>query len=107
MTIDLTQIILAFLSLVFALIARYIIPWLKSKIDVENGKVTENQAMLIKMAIKTAVTAAEQLYTSAEGEKKKSYVINILESQGYTVDKGAIDSAIEAAVYELHHRLDE
>lgn len=105
MQIDLTQIILAIIALIGAVLTGFVIPWLKSKVSVENGKVTETQAALLKLAINTAVRAAEQLFNSEEGLKKKEYVINILKSQGYEVDQAAIDAAIEAAVLELHKQL--
>lgn len=105
MTIDLTQIILAVIALIGAILTGYVIPLLKSKIDGENSKLSENQRMLLKLAIETAVRAAEQLYGSDEGQKKKSYVVSLLESQGYKVDSSAIDAAIEAAVLELHKEL--
>ena len=105
MQIDLTQIILAIIALIGAVLTGFVIPWLKSKVSVENGKVTETQAALLKLAINTAVRAAEQLFNSEEGLKKKEYVINVLKSQGYEVDQAAIDAAIEAAVLELHKQL--
>ena len=33
MTIDLTQIILAIITLIGGVVARYVIPWLKDKLD--------------------------------------------------------------------------
>ena len=105
MTIDLTQIILAIIALISAILTGFVIPWLKKKVDVENGKVTETQAALLKLAVSTAVKAAEQLYNSSEGQEKKNYVLNILKEQGYQIDSGAIDAAIEAAVLELHRQI--
>lgn len=107
MNIDLTQIILAVIALISAVLTGFVIPWLKSKISVENGKVTETQAALLKLAINTAVRAAEQLYNSDEGQKKKAYVLDILKAQGYEVDQLAIDAAIEAAVYNLKEKINE
>ena len=107
MQIDLTQIILAIIALIGAVLTGFVIPWLKSKISVENGKVTETQAALLKLAINTAVRAAEQLFNSEEKKKKKEYVIAILKSQGYEVDQVAIDAAIEAAVYGLKEKINE
>ena len=53
--IDLTQIILAIITLIFALLMRYVIPSVKEKL---NG----NQLEMLQIAVKTAVYAAEQLY---------------------------------------------
>ena len=103
MKIDLTQIAVAVIALLGTIITGFISPWLKSKIGVNNDKLTDNQRMLLELAIKTAVTAAEQLYKSDEGQKKKAYVLSVLESQGFAIDTSAVDAAIEAAVYEIHN----
>lgn len=105
MQIDITQIAVAIIALLSAVITGFIVPWLRSKIYVNNDKLTDNQRALLKMAIETAVKAAEQLYNSDEGEKKKAYVLGLLESQGYKINTGALDAAIEAAVLELHSSL--
>jgi len=108
MQIDITQIALALIALMSAVVTGFIIPWLKSKINVNNDKLTDNQRMLIDLAIDTAVTAAEQLFNSEEGQKKKAYVINVLAEQGYILDKEKVDeamnAAIEAAVYAIHQK---
>ena len=107
MHIDMTQIILAVIALISAVLTGFVIPWLKSKIDINNGVVSENQAAMIKLIINTAVKAAEQLYNSDEGKEKKAYVINLLKEQGIEVDLPEIDAAIEAAVLELHRQINE
>ena len=107
MNIDLTQIALLIISLIGTILTTFVVPWLKSKIDINNGVVTENQVAMFKLAIDTAVKAAEQLFNSEEGQKKKSYVLSILQSQGYEIDGSAIDAAIEASVLELHRQLTE
>ena len=103
---DITQIVLAVIALISAVLTGFVIPWLKKKTDVENGKMTETQSYLLRLAINTAVKAAEQLYNSDEGMKKKTYVLGILKAQGYDVDAAALDAAIEAAVLELHRELE-
>jgi Na+-translocating ferredoxin:NAD+ oxidoreductase RnfG subunit len=105
MNIDLTQITLAVIALLSAILTGFVIPWLKKKVDVENGKLTETQTVLLRLAINTAVKAAEQLFNLEEGQRKKEYVITILKEQGYEVDQAAIDAAIEAAVLDLHEHL--
>lgn len=105
MNIDLTQIAVAFIALLSAIVTGFIIPWLKSKIGINNDKLTENQRALLKLAINTAVKAAEQLYNSDQGKEKKAYVLKILEEQGFAIDTDALDAAIEAAVLELHRQL--
>lgn len=87
------------------MLTRFLIPLLKSKLSNENAKLTENQRNMLMLAITTAVTAAEQLFRSDEGQKKKAYVLALLEQQGYKTDNSAIDAAIEAVVLELHNEL--
>ena len=98
MQIDLTQIILAVITLIFGLISRYAIPYAKSKLN-------RDQMELLRIAVKTAVYAADQLYHSDQGQEKKAYVINLLKEQGYIVDPEKIeptmDALIEAMVKEL------
>ena len=107
MTIDLTQIILAIIAVISAVLTGYVIPLLKSKLDTENDKISENKRALIKLAIQTAVAAAEQLYTSEQCAEKKAYVQAVLHSQGYQTDTAAIDAAIEAEVLKLHKALED
>lgn len=104
---NITPIILALITLIFAVLSYYIVPLLKRKIQAENDRLSENQAALLMLAIKTAVRAAEQVYESDEGKKKKAYVEGLLRSQGFEVDSAAVDAAIEAAVLELHRSLEE
>lgn len=99
MTIDLTQIILAVITLLFGILMRYVIPNIKSKASAE-------QMELLRIAVKTAVYAAEQLYGSKQGQEKLQYVIDLLYKQGYIVDKTQIEdqtrALIEAMVKELN-----
>ena len=55
--------------------------------------------------VRVFVAAAEQLYDAADGAKKKRYVLEKLEERGYSVAEESLDSAIEAAVLELHSAL--
>ena len=94
MTIDLTQIILAIITLIGAIITRYIIPWIKSKLD-------ERQYEIFKTLVRTGVFAAEQLFSTAQWKEKKQYVVDLLKENGYKVDETAVDALIEATVREL------
>lgn len=99
MTIDLTKIILAVITLIFGILMRYLIPAVKEKLSTD-------QLELLRIAVKTAVYAAEQLYDSDQGQRKLNYVIDLLWQQGYIVDKAQVDETtralIEAMVRELH-----
>ena len=94
MTIDLTQIILAVITLIFALITRYVIPWIKEKLN-------SKQYDMFCMMVRTGVYAAEQIFTSGQWKEKKQYVVDLLKENGYTVDTTAVDALIEATVREL------
>lgn len=94
MSIDLTQIILAIITLIGGLIARYVIPWIKSKLD-------DRQLDLLNSAVRIGVFAAEQLFNSDQGKEKKAYVVDLLKKSGYEVDSVAVDALIEATVKEL------
>ena len=49
-----------------------------------------------------AVEAAEMIYVGAgRGEEKKQYVIDFLNSKGFTLNTAEIENLIEAAVLEL------
>lgn len=92
--IDLTDIVNAALALIAALIARYVVPWIKEKTTVEQQK-------RIQAAIDTAVFAAEKVYGAGQGQQKKQYVLQKLREMGYTIDSAQVAAGIEAAVMAL------
>lgn len=94
MQIDFTQIILAVITLIGGLIARYVIPWIKSKLD-------ERKYDVFNGLVRVGVYAAEQLFTSEQWKEKKAYVVDLLKENGYTVDSMAVDALIESTVKEL------
>jgi hypothetical protein len=94
MTIDLTQIILAIITLIGAVISRYLIPWIRNKL-------TDHQYEALCVLIRTGVFAAEQIFTSEQWKEKKQYVVDLLKENGYTVDTTSVDALIEATVREL------
>lgn len=95
---NLTPIILAVITLVFAAIAAFVIPWLKKKLSKE-----DMDAML--QLIQIAVRAAQQMYYAEGGDVRLKYVMDFLAAQGYDVDDEAIRAAIEAEVLALHQAL--
>ena len=94
MTIDLTQIILAIITLIGAIISRYLIPMLKDKLD-------ERKYDIFNGLVRVGVYAAEQLFSSDQGKEKKEYVLQLLKQNGYEIDTDAVDALIEATVKEL------
>ena len=97
--VDITWLVELVVWVVFLIIARYLIPWLKAKLG------SEKLAKIID-TIDIFVAAAEQV-ANREGYNsawKKQHVIELLEKNGYTVDE-TIDEFIEAAVIRLHNEL--
>ena len=94
MTIDLTQIILAVITILGAIITRYVIPWIKDKL-------TDHQYEALVLLVRTGVFAAEQIFSKDEWKEKKQYVVDLLRENGYEVDSTAVDAMIEATVREL------
>lgn len=94
MTIDLTQIILAVIALISAVLTGFVIPWLKNKLS-------DHQYEALAKLVKIGVYAAEQLFTSDMWKEKKAYVVDLLSENGYTIDTTAVDALIEATVREL------
>lgn len=93
--VDLTPIITAVLTLIFSLITAFLIPYIKTKVSAE-------QFATIKLWVQVAVQAAEMLYVgSGRGEEKKKYVIEFLNSKGFTLNAEEIENLIESAVLEL------
>ena len=105
MKIDITQIAVALIALLSAVITGFLIPWLKSKFNLNQTNINESQRYLFMLIIETAVKAAEQLYNSDQGKEKKQYVLDLLAEQGFNVDDKALDAAIESLVLDLHRQL--
>lgn len=93
MTIDLTQIILAVITLLFGVLMRYVIPNI-------NAKTNANQMELIRATVKSAVYAVEQLYKSKPGQEKKQLVLKFLKEQGYIIDDVQVEDKINYLIEE-------
>lgn len=93
--IDLTNIVQIVLMLLAALITTFLIPYIKSKVSTEDFET-------LKSWVRIAVNAAEMIYNeTGMGANKKAYVIEFLNSKGYTLDIDTLNNLIEAAVLEL------
>lgn len=93
--IDLTNIVEIVLMLLAALITTFLIPYIKSKVSTEDFET-------LKSWVRIAVNAAEMIYSeTGMGANKKAYVIEFLNSKGYTLDIDTLNNLIEAAVLEL------
>ena len=93
--VDLTQIVVAIVGLVISVVSVYLMPYIKSKVSAE-------QLNTIQTWVNIAVSAAEMIYTgTGKGAEKKAYVVEFLNSKGFTLNTEEIDNLIEAAVLEL------
>lgn len=99
MRIDVTQVILGLITLLFGVAEAFLIPWLKAKVG------SERLAKIVD-TIDIFVAAAEQIAErdGYDGAWKKQHVRELLEKNGYTVDD-TLDDFIEAAVIKLHNQL--
>jgi hypothetical protein len=96
--LDLTPLAVAIISLCVVFITGVALPLAKAKWGAENV----NEFL---QWVRIGVQAAEQIYEFTDGKEKKKYVLNFLAEQGYNVNEAEVDSAIEAAVLELHTEL--
>lgn len=103
-TIDITTIVELALGIIIAIPVMIIIPKIKAW---ASCKLSARQIEIAKIIIKSAVSAAEQIYINSEksGTSKKKYVMeyakNKLESIGFTFDTSEIEVYLEQAVLEL------
>lgn len=97
--IDMTEVMKAVITLVVLAVTYFLVPYLKQKVSAE--RLAE-----IQLWVSVAVEAAEMLYTgSGRGSEKKDYVLKFLHDRGYTLDMGAIENMIEAAVLEMKNAM--
>ena len=98
MSIDITQIVIALIGLMIAVITSVIVPLVKAK-------TSANQQVIIASIARTAVLAAQQLYAAEDGQKKKAYaseyVSSLMKKHGLTLSSDEVDAAVEAAVKEI------
>ena len=94
MNIDLTQVILALVTLISGLLTTFLIPYLKQRLSAAQQ---ERLAALIRVG----VFAAQQLFSTDEGTRKKAYVIQLLQDEGYEINSEEIDARIEAELMAL------
>jgi len=104
MTIDVTQIAVALIGTLTAVLTVVVIPWIRTKIGAQRWE------QLMRIAL-VAVHAAEQLACAGlldEGMKKLDYAMarvkEALAKQGITFDDAIIRAAIEAAVLALNQQ---
>ena len=93
---NITPVVNAVIALVAAVITAFVIPWIKSK-------TTAAQREEINAWVKTAVTAAEQIFTEpGMGKAKKAYVLKFLEEKNLKIDEESVNLMIESAVKNMN-----
>lgn len=93
--VDLTQVVIAVITLAISLVTAFLIPYLKTKVSAE-------QLDTIKFWVNIAVEAAEMIYVgTGRGQEKKEYVVQFLNSKGFSLNITEVENLIEAAVLEL------
>lgn len=97
-TIDLTPIIEALILLLSSIITLFILPKLRAYLE---KKLSSEQRESLRQWVKVAVAAAEQLYGSKTGQKKREYVISFLLSKGIVFDVDEVTAMVESEVYSL------
>lgn len=90
------QIVSGVITIVFALISAYVIPWLKTKIS-------KDQIETLNYYLELAVKCANQIYTEAQWQEKKQYVTNYIvdvinNKLSLTLTDQDIDTLIEGMV---------
>lgn len=95
---DFTNILDLAVKLLVALLAAFLVPWLRGRYGAE--KLAD-----IMTYVDIFTRAAEQMFDAAEGDKKKRWVLERLAEKGIKIDGTALDAMVEAAVNELHQAL--
>lgn len=95
-TVDLTQVVISVVLLVFnfllAWIIKAVIPPIRLWLE---ARTTNEQRTLLYNLVYTLVNAAEQVIGRGRGSEKFQYVIQVLEENGYTVDVDMIEAAVK------------
>lgn len=98
--IDLTPIINALILVLAAILAKYLVPWIKTNL-------TANQTDQLMKWAEIAAAAAQQLYWDLDGEKRKEHALELLAEKGFDINSAEVLNALEAAVLKLHKKLEE
>lgn len=94
MNINLQPLFEAAITVIFAILTRYLVPWIRDKLD-------DQQQQRLLAAVDVAVYAAEKAYGSGEGQKKLKYAEEYLKSLGYDLDPFELCIMIDAAIKHM------
>lgn len=97
MNIDWTQIILALISLIGAILTAVVIPYIRSK-------TTKQQRENIYTIIQSAVWAADQMFKASDpsGGIRNTWVMNTLKEMNLEISRKDLVRLVEEAVQELN-----
>ena len=94
--IDLTQIIVSIIGLVFSFLLTWLIkavvPPVKKWLE---ARTTAQQREMLNALTRQLVNAAEQTIGAGKGKEKLQYVCEQLKKRGYTVDLDVIESSVK------------
>lgn len=102
-----SSIVYIVITVLLALITRYLVPWFKSKINTEKAKKITQDISTADEIAHTLVEAAEQTIKGAKkGALKKAEVMTTLRklniTLGLNVPDSVLDAAVEAAVKAMN-----
>ena len=86
----------AAVSLICVLILTVCVPLLKARLGEARFQALQNR-------IAVCVAAAEQLFGSGEGQKKRDYVLSTLLERGLVKDVNDVTALMESEVYRLQN----
>lgn len=97
------KIILAVITIIGALLTGVVIPYLKTRKELDTEEKRTVVVSNVKFWVDMAVLAAEQLFKDIpkSGEAKKDYVIEFLATKGIVLTSEELNIMIEAAVKEM------
>lgn len=97
--INLTPIFEAIVTLSFAVITAFVVPWLNKRLSTEKLET-------IQYWVTIGVEAAEQMFSgSGRGAEKLKYVEEFMQSKGFEVDTETLRAMIESAVLGLAEKV--
>ncbi len=101
----LSDLVMQILVLVLPYFAVLVGRWIDAKYKIARGQLSEQQLYALDLVITSAVSAAKQIYTDADGASKKRYVLDIVQSyisrSGLIIDVALLNAKIEAAVFNM------
>lgn len=103
---DITEIVKIVIALIMCIATTVLIPQFKKWLADRNSALTWENCVVI---VRTLVCAAEQIYQSATGEKlgekRKEYVMSMLQGMNLKIDLDVLEAMVEEEVRNLNQGL--